>query len=117
MTSITVNTKEELSQAKEENYDEIIIEGTLADDLKKSKKIALASGATLAAITAAIGLAPVTGGMSAIGLAPLVALTGIEIATIIIAASIGLSLILAIYKDYEEIIYENGRMTLRKKVR
>lgn len=44
------------------------------------------------------------------------ALTGLEIAAIITASSIGIALILAIFKDYEEVGYsEEGGFILRKK--
>jgi len=43
----------------------------------------------------------------AVGFAPLSAMTGMEVAAII-AAYIGLTLLLAVYKDYEEVSYSNG---------
>ncbi len=114
-TTITVSNKKDLKQAKEDGYNEIIVEGKLADDLKKTKKIAIASGVTLTAITAAIGLAPSTGGLSLVAAAPIAAMTGFEVAAIIIAASLGLGLIIALFKDYEEISFEDGKLVLRKK--
>jgi hypothetical protein len=39
----------------------------------------------------------------AIGFAPLAAMTGMEVAIIIATVSIGLTLLLAVYKDYEEV--------------
>ena len=42
MTPKIVSTKEELKSAKEQGITEIIITGKLANDLKKSKKIAKA---------------------------------------------------------------------------
>lgn len=117
MKKITVKTKEELKRAQEDNYDEIIVDGKLANDLKKSKKIALASGVVLVGITAAIGLMPITGGLSMAAAATAATLTGIEIAAIIAAASIGLALIIAVFKDYEEISYNDGELVLRKKAK
>lgn len=58
---------------------------------------------------------PFTGGISAVGLVPIAAMTGLEIAAIIAAASLGLALIIAIFKEYEEIEYGNGRLVLKKK--
>jgi|GEM_PF-671964 len=137
--SITVTTKNELESARKKKYEEIIVTGKLANDLKKSKRIAYASAATLAIVTAAIIAIPFTGGLSAAGAvsaialesaavgftaatagatataATAVGLTGIEISTIIIAASLGISLIVALFKDYEEISFSDGTLTLRKK--
>jgi hypothetical protein len=140
-SSITVTTKSELESARKKKYEEIIVTGKLANDLKKSKRIAYASAATLAIVTAAIIAIPFTGGLSAVGAvgaialesaavtagftaatagataatATAVGLTGIEISTIIVAASLGITLILAVYKEYEEISYSDGTLTLRKK--
>ena len=115
MTSRIVTTKDQLESAKNSRIDEIIITGKLANDLKKSKKIAYASAGTIAVLIAAIAATPFTGGLSAVGLIPVAAMTGFEIAAIIIAASIGITLIIAIFKDYEEVDYEDGRLRLRRK--
>lgn len=115
MTTQTVSTKAELESAKNAKINEIIITGKLANDLKKSKKIAYTSAGTIAVLTAAIAATPLTGGLSAIGLIPVAAMTGFEVAAIIIAASIGITLIIAIFKDYEEIEFENNRMKLKRK--
>ena len=115
MTSRTVTTKDQLESAKNSRVDEITITGRLANDLKKSKKIAYASTGTIAMLTTALAATPFTGGLSAIGLIPIAAITGFEIAAIIIAASIGITLIIAIFKDYEEVDYEDGRLRLRRK--
>jgi len=117
INSITVTTKEELSEANKKHYDEIIVKGKLANDLKKSKKIALASSLALIPITALLAMAPFTGGVSALGAAGVAGITGLEIAAITSAATIGLALLLAIYKDYEEISYGEGKITLRKKAK
>lgn len=117
--SITVTKKEELEKAKKEKYDEIIVHGDLADKLKKAKKIAFASKITLCVIASAIGTsiatAPITGGLSMAALAPLAAVTGLEIAAIIAATSIGLALLVAVFKGYDEISYKEGCLVLRKK--
>lgn len=115
----TVATKEELKTARENKLAQIIVVGELADKLKRTKKIATLGAVALAAIVAAVGLAavtaPETAGLSFVALAPVASLSGIEIATIILAASIGLSLILAIYKDYDEVGYKEGELILRRK--
>jgi hypothetical protein len=116
---VTVRTKSELEKAKENGAEEIIVKGELADKLKKSKKVAMLSGVGLAALTAALGVAtvtaPVTGGLSYFAVAPVAVLTGLEIAAIITAASLGLGLIIALFLGYEEVSYSKGSLTLRKK--
>lgn len=119
MDSVTVNTKEELSQAKNSNASEIVVIGELANKLKRAQKVTLLSAGTLAVITALLGTAtitaPVTGGMSYFVAAPAAALSGLEIATIIVSASLGISLIIALFKDYEEIEYSKERLILRRR--
>ncbi len=114
--SITVTTKEELKSARDEKFQEIIVTDSLANQLKKTKPIAFMSAITLGIIAAAIAATPFTGGLSAgAGLVGVATLSGLEIATIIIAASIGITLIVAVFKDYEEISYKDGEMVLRRK--
>lgn len=114
-----VTTKDELKVAKERGDMEIVVTGEFADKLKTSKKITKLNAGALAIISVAIAAAtvtaPVTGGMSFFAAAPVAALTGTEIAAIIIASSIGLTMLIAIFKDYEEISYSKGKLVLRKK--
>ena len=97
----------------------ILVQGELADKLKKSKQVAMLSGAGLALLAATLGIAtltaPVTGGLSYFAAAPAAALTGVEIAAIITAASFGIGLIVALFLDYEEIEYSKGCLKLKKK--
>jgi hypothetical protein len=115
----TVQTKDELKTAKENGAAEIIVIGELAQKLKKSKNIALLGGASIAALTLALGAAtiaaPVTGGLSYFAAAPVAVLTGAEISAIIAVSAVGLALVLAVFKDYEEISYESGRLVLKKR--
>jgi len=83
--------------------------------LNKSKKITQVSGAVLALIIAVIGVTPLTGGLSNLALAPIVAATGLEIAAIITAASIGLGLIIALFKEHEKIEVSNGKPIVKKR--
>ena len=116
---INVSTKETLKFAIDRGYEEIIVEGSLADDLIKTKCIATASPAAIAALVAVVGLMPVSGGLSMVAVAPLASLTGFEIAAIITAAAIGLAVVMAVYKDYnvkiEEDKYGNKRIYLEKR--
>ncbi|MES1312203.1 hypothetical protein ABUS74_16560 [Vibrio cholerae] len=113
--SVEVRTKEELTRAKDRGESEIIVVGKLADELKKTKKLAYVGAGTLAALTAALAATPFTGGMSMFTAAPIAALTGLEISGIIIAASLGLSLIIAVFKGYDEISYKKGELKLKRK--
>lgn len=119
METVTVTTKDELKEAQEQNVENIIVSGDLANKLKKAKQITKLGATGLGILTAALGVgivaAPVTGGLSMFAAAPVAALTGLEIAAIITASALGIALIIAVFKDYEEISYENGKMTLRKK--
>ena len=114
-----VTTKQELEAAKERGDVEIIVQGELANKLKKAKQVTMIGGGTLVLLTAAIAAAtvtaPVTGGLSYLGAAPISALSGLDIAAIIIASAIGLTLLIGLFKDYEEISYTNAGMVLRKR--
>lgn len=100
MGSVTVRTKEELKAAKDAKAQRILVVGKLASDFGKARKITALSGVALAAVGAAVGLAPVTGGFSTLGLVALAAGTGVEVAVIIAAATFGIALVLAIHKGY-----------------
>ncbi|WP_079518082.1 hypothetical protein [Kosakonia radicincitans] len=125
MDSVTVTTKEQLKKAKEDNVEIIIVEGELARDLKRSKKVVLAitgaSGIALAGLIAAVTAAPATGGASFLAYAASTGATaatfsGIEIASIILAGSIGITLLISIFKDYEEIeASTSGGIKLKRK--
>lgn len=117
---VTVQTKNDLKKAIENKVDTIIITGSLAGNVIKAQKIAklgkfaLASlGLTASAIVAAVATAPVTGGASfafAVPVAaPLVALTGLEITTIIFVCIMGVGVLLAFYKDYDIIEMSAGK--------
>ena len=78
--------------------------------------------ALMAAISVSIGgvaTAPATGGLSlgftAVSAGTTATITGLEIATIIFISTMGIGLIIALFKEYEEIEFSNGRMVLRKK--
>ena len=114
MTEVIVRSKAELEKAKADKVQFITIEGDLATKVSRSKTIAKASGVSLALLTAALAATPFTGGMSMLAAAPLAAMSGFEVAAIIAAASLGLTLIIAMFKDYEEIDSGNGRIKLKR---
>lgn len=115
MSELVVTTKEVLEKAKSDDVLCFRAKEKLADDLKKSKSVAIAGAAVLAAVTAAFGLAPVTGGFLFGVSAGVTELTGLEIAAIIVAASLGIALIAAIFKGYDEILYKSNELVLRRK--
>lgn len=115
MDQVVVRTKAELERAQENKAGIILIEGELANKVRKGRGVAKASGATIALVVAAFAATPFTGGLSVLGLVPVATLTGFEIAAIIAAASLGLALIIAIFKDYEEIEAGDGKLLLRRR--
>ena len=116
MSQVTVRTKSELESARVQGVEKIIVEGSLANKLKNSKRIAYVGGGTIAVLTAAIAAAPFTGGVSFLAAAaPIAALTGLEISVIIAVSAVGVTLVIAVFKGYEEIEYSDGRLILRKK--
>jgi hypothetical protein len=114
-----VSTKAELRKAQADGAPEIEVVGELANKLNKAKKVAFAGKVALGVIVAALGLAtvaaPETGGLSYFVVAPVAAITGMEITAIIAAVYIGLVALIALYKDYEEINFGVGYLNLRKK--
>jgi len=76
------------------------VQGQLAVELKRTQKIAKLGKWALAGLVAMVGAGVVTGGVSTGLAAAAAALTGIEISAIILATSIGISTILAVYRGY-----------------
>ncbi len=114
-----IRTKDELERAVDQGVQEIIIEGELAKKVRTGRKLKLYGAATIAAIGAAIAATPFTAGLSlAIGAPAIAVLTGTEIALIIVCITLGIGLLLAIWKGYEEVIWEPGpppKLILRRK--
>ncbi|WP_434033705.1 hypothetical protein [Cupriavidus sp. a3] len=107
-----VRTKEEFKRAAKSGEHEIIVMGSLADTVRKAYKVQSLSKAALAAIGALAVATPFTYGVSGI---VAVGLTGMELATIIFVIFVGVTLILAVLRDYEEIEASPGKVVLRKK--
>lgn len=119
-SSITVKTKDELQQAKNEAYEKIIVIGDLADKLKRAKKITKLSTTALGILTALLGVAivatPQIEGISYFAvMAPIAAVSGLKIAVIAAAVFIGIGFIIAIFKEYKEISFKKGEIILAKK--
>ena len=104
---VRVSTKEELQKAKDNNVEKIIVTGELAESLNKAKKIKTLGKAGMVALVAAVGSVatmPLTGGLSSIALAaeaaPLIS-AGITTEVIIAIVAVGgVTIVSAIFKDY-----------------
>ena len=115
----TVRTKQELDAAMKSGVEEIVVEGELAKHVKNGKRVRTIGAGTLAVLGAAIGASPFTGGLSLAIAAPIAASTGLALAVVIAAVFVGLAILIALWKEYEEISfgYFDGelRLVLRKK--
>lgn len=116
-----VTSREELERAKGRGDENIIINGDLADKVKNAKKITILGAGTISVIAVAVSAAtitaPLTGGMSYFAAAPVAALSGVEISSIIAVSCVGFALIIAVFKDYDEISYKKGELVLRRKAK
>lgn len=110
---VIVHTKEELESAQKSGAQEIIIKGDLAEKVRNGKKILTIGKFTLIALTAAIAAIPITGGISSVALAPIVALTSLEIAAIAAIFFVGIALLMAVWNEYDEIEFSTDPPTLK----
>jgi hypothetical protein len=116
MTAVTVTTIAELKQAQKSGVAEILAVGELANDLKKSRRIATVGPIAIAALTAAAALAIPTGGTSAaVGFAGVATLTGMEIAAILFVITIGVTTLVALFKDYDAEFSNAGAKFTKKR--
>ena len=122
--AVYVTDKDSLKKAMDSKADEIIVTGKLASKLKKAKALkkatpaalAVAGGAIAAAvptIIAAMATAPATAGVSYFIAMPAVAAeaatvsaslsvsTGVAVSIIILAATIGVGTLIALFRDYD----------------
>lgn len=109
---ITVTTRDALKKAQAEKYDVIYVEGKLAQDVKDAQVVTkLGKGALavlsagIAAALAGIAAAPATGGAS-VGLtvaaaAPIAVTTGLSIPAIVLISVLGVSAVIAMFRDYD----------------
>ncbi|MBX9636660.1 MAG: hypothetical protein K2Q45_03825 [Nitrosomonas sp.] len=113
-----MHTKEELNSAQTQGLQEIIIEGDLAEKVRNGKKVNTIGKVTAIALGVAIATIPITGGISSAAFVPVAIMTGLELALVIAIAFVGLGLLTAIWKEYEEVefSYNPLRLKLRKKV-
>ncbi len=122
-----VKNKKELKQAYEDKVDKIIITGEFAKKVHKAKAIRKMTPAKLAILVAALtaaggGIATSSltfGTSSVIGMTAVVsaaAKTGLSISAIIAVSSIGLALLLAVFKEYDFVEVKKGdwKVVLKK---
>ncbi|WP_195245684.1 hypothetical protein [Clostridium celatum] len=120
MNEITVTTKEELEIVIKNNVTNIIIEGDLAENVHKSKAIkelgSVAIGVLTASLVVATVTAPTTGELAYLAAAPIAISTGVTISTIMALSIFGITIIIALLKDYGEVEYslDPPRVILRK---
>ena len=117
--AVVVTTKEELGRLVKNKEPEIIVTGDLAKKLKDGysiKKLSKGAVATLIGLIAvATAAAPFTGGLSFMAATPIAFATGTSVVAVIAIAFIGVSLIYAIYNEYEaEFEFENERIGVVK---
>ena len=113
MSKRRVGTKVELKKAKEDKVDTIIVEGKLAKDLKAAEKIKTIGPIDMATLTAFIATIPATGGISAIVATSVAMATGVDVAAIILVASLGSGFILAIFKEYDVIEFDASALKMK----
>lgn len=119
MKEITVTTKVELEEAVKAKAETIVVEGDLAKQVHRSRRVRTLSAATLVLLGAAIAAAPFTGGVSLgvslIAAAPIAATTGVSVYVVIALILLGFSLACAIWGDYDEFEYQAWPPRLRLK--
>lgn len=101
MREIEVSTKEELKKSVDVGYDEISIRGELAQKVATAYKIKKYSKVAIGALATALAATAITGPIGMAFAAPIVAVTGMEIAIIIAVAMLGFALVMALTDKYE----------------
>lgn len=117
MERIEVTTKKDLKKAVDAGCEEIYITGKLAERVVTAYKIRKYSKPAIAALATALAATTVTGPLGLAVAAPIVAVTGMEIALIVAVASLGIALILSIIGiyllDLDVKKDENGKIRIR----
>ena len=110
-----VKTKPELKKAVHNKEREITVLGELADKVHTGKKVVSLGKVTLGLLASAIATLPMTGGLSAAVLAPIAAMTGVEIIALAAIVFVGLALLIAVWKGYDEVEFSHHNLKLRLK--
>lgn len=116
---VVVHTKEELNEAQKRGAERILVKGELGKKLHTSFKALRSIGAsslnTLALVMSGAALfAPFTGGVSLGAAGTVMGTVGAALTATAIAAisAIGLALVIAVFKGYEEVRLGGGGMEL-----
>ena len=103
-----IKTKDELENAIKNKVQNFEVEGELAGNLKKGQQITTLGKISLSILIASLAgivATPATGGISGalgfVGTTTVATLTGLEIATITAVAFLGISMLIALFKDYD----------------
>ena len=136
--TVYADDKDSLKKAVESKADEIIVTGKYAKKLKRVKAmkkatpaaLAVAAGAIAAAVPTVIAIlatAPETGGISFLLGVPAIASevtiittelsvgSGVAISMIVLAASIGVSILIALFRDYDVEFSGDGKGGIKAK--
>src|SRR6056297_1952819 len=117
--SITVSTKSALREAIDRRYATIIVEGELAAKVRKAYALNTVGKVAISVLSATLVgasvVSPVTGGLSYLSLLPVSAATGVSVPVLVAVGFVGLSLVLAICKNYDLIELGYGKLKLRLK--
>lgn len=135
MTSITVTTEKELKRAVEQKYQEIIIIGELAEKVKKIEKVKKLSKTAIATLTAACAALVASNVAAKIAPAPIrVPVNAMNVMVdkfameaskeggkiiittpeLIIIATLGVTIVISLFKEYDTIEVSNSRLVLKK---
>lgn len=114
INKVTVSSANELKAAVKKKEQNIEVTGELAKKLKWMVKLSPKKITAIIGVLATVGATvPLTGGASALAVAPaMTAVTGTELATLILACSISVGVLVALLKDYDVEIGQ-GEMTVR----
>lgn len=114
----TIRTKEQLRDIQRLGVDEIELLGELADKLKAAQQVAKLGQAGASMLGNVLGAAVVAGLQkpSEPMMQKAVEATGASVNSVVASVGLGVGLVLAIFRDYEEITYEEGRLVLRRRL-
>ena len=114
MMQVEVSTKEDLKCAYKARVDTIVVVGELAKKMKKVEPIRKVKPIALGGLGLLAGASVMGGPFGSFSAASIAAMTGLEIGIVVIATSIGLSLIISLFRDYEtEMSVELGADTVK----
>jgi len=113
----TILTREQLDQAQAQGLFEIELLGDIADKVKAAQQVARLGQAGASILGSVLGAAVVAGlqkpAESKVSKA--VEKTGASMNSIVASVGLGVGLVMAIFSNYEEIEYQEGKLILRRR--